>query len=106
MEHQDSLNLIKWLSYERNYNSLIKELGGVEFFKPWYPFECRNKLTLDTSPTLSSAASFPTHLLTNMRDMDLASTNCTSQIKAKFYFFIIHHETDGEHRATSQKGFV
>jgi hypothetical protein len=45
--------------------------------------------------------------------MNLASTNYTSQIKEKFLFYfiliifiIIHHETDGEHRATSRKGIV
>jgi hypothetical protein len=43
--------------------------------------------------------------------MDLASTDCTSQIKAEFYliysfFIILHPETDGEHRTTSQKGFI
>jgi hypothetical protein len=35
--------------------------GGIGLFKPYCPFECREKLTLDTSPILSFVASFPAH---------------------------------------------
>jgi hypothetical protein len=80
-------------------------IRGVGLFKPCCSFECREQLALGTSSTLSFAASSLAHYYTKMRYMDLASTNCTSQIKVKFYF-IYSFLTGGEYRATSRKGFV